>query len=255
VSIDIPDTAEDRQQATSAHPLRLQATSRTSIEGPVSDRPTQGFSAALTLGELVHELRTPLQAARMALELGEQLPGSDRVLHSALTHMHELLEIATGAPQSAVNTSLRVALMEAVLLADRDARVEVVDSLVKDVVLQVAPATVRQLVVILVTNALKFSPEHARVRVEVALREEIVVVSVHDRGAGVVDEEIDRIFESGVRGRSAGVVEGSGIGLAIARRMALALGGSIELGHTGEAGSRFDLFLPASAGVVAFPNS
>jgi signal transduction histidine kinase len=191
----------------------------------------------------------------MALELGEQLPGSDRVLTSALTHMHELLEIATGAPQPAVSTSLRVALMEAVLLADRDARVEVVDRLVQDVVLEVAPATVRQLVVILVTNALKFSPKHARVRVEVALREGNVVVSVHDRGAGVVDEEIDQIFEPGVRGRSAGDVEGSGIGLAIARRMALALGGRIELGHTGEAGSRFDLFLPDSAGVVAFPNS
>ncbi len=72
-----------------------------------------------------------------------------------------------------------------------------------------------------------------------------IVYTVEDDGPGVADDEADRIFEPGVRGRAprAGDGKGAGLGLALARRLARSIDGDVVAGH-GASGGRFVVHLP-----------
>jgi two-component system, OmpR family, phosphate regulon sensor histidine kinase PhoR len=99
----------------------------------------------------------------------------------------------------------------------------------------------------LVVNACKFSPPGARVDLRVATEETAVVLTVADTGIGVSDEEAARLFERLYRAPGAidRHVEGAGLGLAIAKAVTEAHGGSIRLDSTLGAGTTVTVRLPA----------
>jgi signal transduction histidine kinase len=98
----------------------------------------------------------------------------------------------------------------------------------------------------LVANGIKFTQPGGRVVVTV---EEIapagVRFTVQDDGPGIDPAELPRIFERFFRGRNAGA-DGAGLGLAIARSVAVAHGGDISVESAPGRGSRFRLELPAT---------
>ena len=70
-------------------------------------------------------------------------------------------------------------------------------------------------------------------------------VQVADTGAGIPDEEREQVFQPFYRGsHGRKVVDGMGLGLSIARDIALAHGGDITLESEAERGSKFTLWLP-----------
>ena len=108
----------------------------------------------------------------------------------------------------------------------------------------------RQVLANLVDNAIKYGcdGESQRVRLEVAVDDGRVDLVVTDEGPGVpasVAREIFRPFERGGRD-SSDPSPGVGLGLALARELAGALGGTLEL-EDSERGARFRLSLPATA--------
>jgi signal transduction histidine kinase len=104
---------------------------------------------------------------------------------------------------------------------------------------------IRQIIVHLVENAVKYSPEGGAVGVSVATDGDVVVVEVSDEGIGVNDE-VD-IFAPFVRGVTSSHTPGSGLGLHIVRSFAVAMGGSIEAHRNNDQiGSTFTVRLPAS---------
>jgi heavy metal sensor kinase len=113
-------------------------------------------------------------------------------------------------------------------------------------------ALLRHLVSNLLDNAIKYTPAGGRVSVTLERHDGMCELAVHDTGPGIPDALRSRIFERFVRGddaraRSAGsATTGAGLGLAIARVIAEAHGGTIELTQTGPPGSTFTLRLPAS---------
>jgi two-component system phosphate regulon sensor histidine kinase PhoR len=124
-----------------------------------------------------------------------------------------------------------------------------------NVVLQLPPATkplrsdaslIRQLLINLVENAVKYSVEGGLVLVSVTDTEESVRVDVIDQGIGIPSAEHDRIFEKFFRldAEMTRGVGGSGLGLYISREIAEQLGGTLtvssQLGH----GSTFSVRLP-----------
>ena len=102
--------------------------------------------------------------------------------------------------------------------------------------MQVDPAAVDHAVCNLIDNAVKWSPPGAAVRVVVA--DGRVVVS--DRGPGIADEDLPRIFERFYRAADARGMPGAGLGLAIVGSVAQANEGTVEV-RTGPAGSTFSL--------------
>jgi signal transduction histidine kinase len=104
---------------------------------------------------------------------------------------------------------------------------------------------VRQVLVNLLTNAVKFSPPGGSVLIRVATRADAVVVSVADRGPGIPPEDRGRVFEKFASSQhSAG---GTGLGLTIARALVDAHGGHLEVDDTPGGGTTFSMTLPRSA--------
>jgi two-component system OmpR family sensor kinase len=95
----------------------------------------------------------------------------------------------------------------------------------------------------LVDNALKYAPAGSDIELSVREHEGLVMVAVKDEGPGLDDDERERVFEPFVRGRQAGAVDGSGLGLTLVRRIAEGHGGSVRAEKDGR-GTRFEIRLP-----------
>ncbi|HKP77197.1 MAG TPA: PAS domain S-box protein [Longimicrobiaceae bacterium] len=109
---------------------------------------------------------------------------------------------------------------------------------------------VEQILINLLTNAVKFTPEGGRITVTCLHAGRRVRVSVADTGIGIPEDEVEAVFEPFVQlGRSLTTGhEGTGLGLAISRDLARAMGGDLTLRSELGKGSTFTLFLPAATG-------
>jgi signal transduction histidine kinase len=105
----------------------------------------------------------------------------------------------------------------------------------------------RQVLVNLIDNAVKYSPPGAEVRVEAQGTDRRVVIDVCDRGPGIAREHHGVIFEKFGRVQSGSAKPGTGLGLFIARSIAEAHGGSLAVRSSLEEGATFTLSLPVGA--------
>lgn len=109
---------------------------------------------------------------------------------------------------------------------------------------QTDPERVREILGNLVTNAVRHTPEGGHIRITVERRSvpgPSAVIRVQDTGPGIPENMRDEVFREFVRG---GDSNGSGIGLAISRRIARALGGDLVLADGSIEGAVFELVLP-----------
>ena len=101
-----------------------------------------------------------------------------------------------------------------------------------------------QILVNLLGNAVRHSPERSTIAVIVEQQGDRMAVTVADEGPGIAEADQERIFDRYQRvGDSPG---GIGLGLAISRRLARSMGGDIELKSAPGEGARFTLLLPAA---------
>jgi K+-sensing histidine kinase KdpD len=106
---------------------------------------------------------------------------------------------------------------------------------------------IRQLLVNLVTNAVKYTVAGDEVEVRAATEDGAVAVSVHDHGPGISREEQRVIFEKfGRASATGGSKPGAGLGLFIARSIAEAHGGSIDVDSREGSGATFTVRLPTA---------
>lgn len=106
---------------------------------------------------------------------------------------------------------------------------------------------VLRILVNLLENALKYSPAHAPVQLDVRTENQRLTIAISDRGPGVPPTEAERIFEPFYRRPGAPPDSaGTGLGLAIARQLARAQDGEVEYRPRRNGGSVFLLHLPAA---------
>ena len=100
----------------------------------------------------------------------------------------------------------------------------------------------------LLTNAVKYSGDDTTVTVTVRLADGDLIVSVADHGPGLTDDEIGRLFRpfSRLENRSRPAVNGTGLGLYIARALVEGQGGRIWVDSTPGAGSTFSYTVPVA---------
>lgn len=107
----------------------------------------------------------------------------------------------------------------------------------------------KQILINLLDNAVKFSPPDSSVRVRAQPMPAGLRIEVDDQGPGVSAEDAPHVFERFYRGRANGA-PGSGLGLAIAKNLARLHGGDIALASVPGQGSTFTLNLPHAAGAA-----
>jgi nitrogen-specific signal transduction histidine kinase len=98
----------------------------------------------------------------------------------------------------------------------------------------------------LLSNAIKYSPEGGDVRIELRRHEGSAMLTVRDRGIGIADRDLGRLFRpfSRVRDRRTADIEGSGLGLYICERIVRAHGGRLWVESVPGDGSAFSVTLP-----------
>jgi len=107
-------------------------------------------------------------------------------------------------------------------------------------------AFLRQLFLIFLDNAIKYSPDGTRIHVTLGIRDGAIQARFQDQGLGISPEHLPFIFDRFYRGApsSSGEAHSGGLGLAIARAIASARSGTIECESTVGVGSTFTVILP-----------
>ncbi len=209
----------------------------------------------LLLG-ISHELRSPLSRIRLALALDEDSP-HNRGVRDDVGEMEKI--IATLLEAERLNTRhapLRITSVFARQLVDRlvsdyfsAERERIRVSGPDDLRVLVDEARITLMLKNLVSNALRYTPaDHGTVDVDFESRAGHWQISVSDQGPGIAPDQAGQIGEPFYRGDPSRTRDtgGSGLGLYLARLVARAHGGSLELDRSFLGGARFVVILPLS---------
>jgi len=106
----------------------------------------------------------------------------------------------------------------------------------------------RSILTNLLTNAIKFSPDRERVFLTVKGSGHQLIIIVRDEGIGIDEDEIEKVFEPFLRGRSAASIQGTGLGLSIVKKSVQLLNGTIHVKSTLGEGTTFTVAIPNEQG-------
>jgi signal transduction histidine kinase len=211
-----------------------------------------------------HELRTPLTALRGELEslvqYAQPTPDWRDRLGSALEEVGRLANIVEGlfaisrldAGEAAAEwvrfdlAQLASAAADQMGLLAEDKKIQVTCAAALGVWVEGDRARLKQVVVNLLDNAIKYTPEHGAIGLTVKTEDSKAVLEVEDNGIGIPPEALPRVFErffrvDPARSREQG---GAGLGLSIVKSICVAHQGRVEATSTPGHGSRFRVELP-----------
>jgi signal transduction histidine kinase len=220
------------------------------------------------LANMSHELRTPLNAIigfsevlleRMFGDLNEKQEEYLRDIYASGTHLLSLIndildlsKIEAGRMELELREfDLPQTIDDALMLVRERAsrRGIALDRAVDRRVGQIRgdERKIRQVVLNLVSNAIKFTPEGGRIEVRAVPGEGFVEVSVSDTGVGIAPENLEAVFEEFRQvGSTDQKVEGTGLGLALSRRFIELHDGRIWAKSQVGVGSTFTFAIPVT---------
>lgn len=218
-----------------------------------------GELRAAVLDAVAHEFKTPLTSIKAAAsELLATVP--------AMAREHELVEIVDEEStrlQTLVSDAVQMLRIEAGdftvrrerhnlaqlvigLFVQMSARLDghaATNRVPDDIMIDADAGLLRLALRQLLDNAAKYSPQGARIDV-VATCNGAIDITVSNSGSLIPEREQPQVFDRFYRGLQAGLVPGTGMGLAIVRQVAEAHGGSIHVTSSPEAGTAFTLSIP-----------
>ncbi|MEO7367579.1 MAG: PAS domain-containing protein [Gemmatimonadaceae bacterium] len=250
---------------TNIHAQKLLSEERERLKGEAeaANKAKMEFLAAMS-----HELRTPLNAVNgyadlLLMEIPGPLVKEQRDFISRIQRSGKFL-------LGLINDVLSFAKIDAGALEVRREEVqigEVLDSIHTLVEPQISAKNqvyryhgsddgcsvlgdlekIEQVVINLLTNASKFTPEGGSIELSCASEKGIVYIAVKDNGRGITADQIETIFDPFVqvdRKSNPSSQQGVGLGLAISRELARAMGGDLTCDSTPGVGSTFTFSLP-----------
>jgi PAS domain S-box-containing protein len=216
------------------------------------------------LSMVSHDLRTPLTAVTGNVSLlaagvhgpvtDEQKEALQRVRNAAMELLHMLEDILGFAQLESGRVPVR---LRDVNVRDAVARAEVLVRLLmqesgltlevdcEGAMVHADPDRLQQILLNLLSNAIKFTPSGGHVSVRCTRDGERAFIRVEDTGIGIPSDQFQRIFEPFVQLETENRERGVGLGLAISRELARAMGGELTAESAPGRGAAFILALPA----------
>ena len=210
--------------------------------------------------DAAHELRTPLTAIHANLELlgshGDKLPAEERseVVRACCDEadrMARLIDrVLTLAKADAGQVNFRptqldrlvVEVYEEARLRAKGRRIGLRQ--IDEVSLMADPDLLRQLILILVDNAIRYTPQGRTITLSLSRDTTWAMLQVADSGIGISSEDLPHIFRRFYRGKQTRSAPGTGLGLAIAKSIIEQHGGRIAVESAPGKGSTFTAHLP-----------
>lgn len=215
------------------------------------------------LADCAHELRAPLTLIHSNLDLLAKVGDRDPAFHAQalgdiraetqrMARMITQLLILSRADAGAHLSAETIDLADVVADACRQEQgtmgaVQLINTALvglQNIVVAGNADYLKQLFLILIDNAAKYSAPGGEVEVAGAVDDGQVRITVSDRGSGIAPEDLPHIFDRFYRGKNAVGTTGTGLGLAIAHWVVEQHGGRIEVTSTLGQGSTFSVILP-----------
>ncbi|WP_016756707.1 PAS domain-containing sensor histidine kinase [Leptospira santarosai] len=231
------------------------------------------------LANMSHELRTPLNSIigfsrlmQLPMEMEKENKYKDLIFHSGvhlLNIINDILDLSRiEAGKLVLNESdfdLKELISTSVEMILGEAITKNIEMTFQyfpeeaDFEIKADPKRIRQVVLNLLGNAIKFTDSYGNILITLKKLESHFKLSVQDSGIGIPQDEIHRIFETfhQVKREDRSAYEGSGLGLPIVKKIVEAHQGSVEVESELEKGSTFNVFLPNvphSESQSAFPH-
>jgi PAS domain S-box-containing protein len=261
------DTERRRVEAERERLLEAAELARATAEGARAEAETANRAKAEFLAVMSHELRTPLNAIGGYAELMEmglrgpvtdqqqedlaRIQASQRHLLGLINEVLNYARLETGTVRydlAAVRMGDALAAAEALIAPQARAKglALIVTEVPGDVAVRADADKLRQIVVNLLSNALKFTDRGGRIELRCTPQNGCVLLRVADTGIGIPADKLEAIFEPFVQVRAdlTRTAEGTGLGLAISRDLARGMGGDLTAESTLGVGSTFTLTLP-----------
>ncbi|MCA9961840.1 MAG: GAF domain-containing sensor histidine kinase [Anaerolineales bacterium] len=232
------------------------------------------FSQSDLLAEIMHELKTPLMAIRSASELMSR-PNFPQEKHVELVNMirreairlsnmtKDFLDFArleSGRVRLKNEVvDLMILILDVVRIAESQAaarHITITTQLPDDLpradrqpFLQGDGDRLKQVLLNFVSNAIKYNVENGRITITAQCSDNEIRIGIADTGHGIAAEDMVHLFERFYRvPQSENAAEGSGMGLAIAKKIVEQHGGRIEVASTVGEGTIFTIVLPLQSG-------
>lgn len=214
-----------------------------------------------------HEFRTPLTSIRQLTELlasgrvenKEKITAYYRILQKESARLQRLVEglldfgrMEAGAHRYQPKSLNCSALLEDVGTAFREEYDLTTAQLSLEIEgmlpVQIDRESLTRAIWNLLDNAVKYSPDTVKIEIRARLKNDKVSISVADQGVGITAHEQSEIFNKFVRGSAARVThsKGTGMGLAMVRRIIEDQGGEINVRNKPDGGSVFTILLPST---------
>jgi signal transduction histidine kinase len=212
------------------------------------------------MADVAHELRTPLSVLQGRLEglLDGVYPRDDRHITEVLEETHILSRLiddlrtlaltdAGALPLQKESTDI-VGLVRDVVRSmeaaatQKSVQLNVIPS-AENVILDIDPLRIREVLTNLLSNAVRHSPAGSAVAISVEGSDQSVRVTVSDMGQGMTPEEVVRVFDRFYKGAES---RGSGLGLTIAKGIVTAHGGAISAASQRGRGTAVAFTLPTT---------
>jgi PAS domain S-box-containing protein len=255
----------EREQLRIANQALVRRTEELERQRLIADEANRAKSAFLAF--MSHELRTPLTAIigyGQLLEYAElaaddrdsvaQILSAGQHLLSLITDVLDLSAIEAGRlevrPEPASVREAVLSTVDLVRLAAAERGIEVVtqDPETDDAWILADRRRLRQLLLNLLSNAIKYNRENGRVEVAWERQGGMLRIHVSDTGRGIAPNDLARLFTAYERlDEGRGPEVGSGLGLALCRRLAEAMGGEIGVESVVGVGSTFWVEMPHHA--------
>ncbi|MCW8834663.1 MAG: ATP-binding protein, partial [Colwellia sp.] len=214
-----------------------------------------------------HELRTPLTAIQGLSETLIEFPDLDQekkanfigVIHTHSIRLEGIIENLLTLSKieketevdeiDFVNESITLALSNAIFLCKDKAlerNINIILNEAEDITFKHNPSLIEQAIINLLNNAIKYSNGNSEIKITVVKQAHDIKISVEDKGSGIPEEHLSRLFErfyrvDKARSRALG---GTGLGLSIVKHIALAHKGSVSVTSEINKGSIFSITLP-----------